>query len=705
MKFLKYLSLAIVLFSTSLLNAQIDVGISTISSPATGSTVSPVVTQVGFDIRNYGTMTLPMNHSDTVFIECLINNNLVETYIRPLATAALAPGASESWNINFDFGNYNLTPGSTFTYCLRTRLKSDPTSSNDTRCVSYTLASQGFDLGVGPGSVEITNPTGYNPNSTIPIGTPLNELAFDVVNYGSSSVPAGTTITIDLKIGNGTTIPLSGSLGQTLAAGGTTNFTIDCSPAGIDESLPTVTGGFQICVETTMSNDPNTNNDGSCSSWAMVTGGGSQPTIDYLSTNAGPVGSKVTVFGKNFSTSNIAVYFSPGVPGNVTRSTSTEVDVTVPVGANSGVIALVSNGTPVNGPYFTVTTTPIHTITSISPNAGQVGSQVTINGSGFSTNPSDHTVRFGSAAAVATVNSSTANQLIVTVPNNAVTGNVEVRLNGFFAVSPDTFTVTTGPVPSITDFNPKTGAPGMEVTITGTNFDPIAANNTVTFNGANATVKSGNASQLIVEVPAGATTGKISLTTGGITVQSATDFNVVTTPIITDFNPKQGPVQTTVTIEGFNFSPVAANNTVYFGTAQAGTPVASADGKKLIVEVPFNAKAGAQSVSVEVNGFTEISNMTFSVSALSVEEIKGVKINKVYYANNEVVLDLQNAQSLSDLSLSVFNLEGKLIATRQINAGTQVNQRLALELSNGTYVVSVAEKGQALVAKKIVVAQ
>src|ERR1051325_5041707 len=40
------------------------------------------------------------------------------------------------------------------------------------------------------------------------------------------------------------------------------------------------------------------------------------------------------------------------------------------------------------------------------------------------------------------------------------------------------------PVPTITGFTPTVGAPGTPVTVTGTNFDTVAANDTVRFNGA-----------------------------------------------------------------------------------------------------------------------------------------------------------------------------------------------------------------------------
>src|SRR6476661_7365117 len=68
------------------------------------------------------------------------------------------------------------------------------------------------------------------------------------------------------------------------------------------------------------------------------------------------------------------------------------------------------------------------------------------------------------------------------------------------------------PVPSITGFTPASGPVGTTVIITGLNFSATASSNAVTFNGVAATVTAATTTQLTVTVPAGATTGKISVT-------------------------------------------------------------------------------------------------------------------------------------------------------------------------------------------------
>ena len=86
---------------------------------------------------------------------------------------------------------------------------------------------------------------------------------------------------------------------------------------------------------------------------------------------------------------------------------------------------------------------------------------------------------------------------------------------------------------------------------------------------------------------------------------------------ITSFTPTTGPIGTSVTITGTNFSSTAANNIVWFGAVQA--TVTSATATQLIVKVPLGATY--QPISVTVAGNTAYSKAPFTVTFASTQVI------------------------------------------------------------------------------------
>jgi len=66
------------------------------------------------------------------------------------------------------------------------------------------------------------------------------------------------------------------------------------------------------------------------------------------------------------------------------------------------------------------------------------------------------------------------------------------------------------------------------VTITGTNFSSVSATDIVQFNGVTATVTQASSTQLTVTVPAGASSGKITVNVSGKIATSTNSFIVLT---------------------------------------------------------------------------------------------------------------------------------------------------------------------------------
>ena len=166
-------------------------------------------------------------------------------------------------------------------------------------------------------------------------------------------------------------------------------------------------------------------------------------------------------------------------------------------------------------------TTPAPVISSFSPTNGAAGTSVVITGQNL-TNAS--AVAFnGVAATQFTVNSAT--QITATVPAGATTGLISVTTPGGTAASATVFTVAAAPV--ISSFSPTNGAAGTSVVITGQNLTNASS---VAFNGVAASFTVNSATQITATVPAGATTGLISVTTPGGTAHSAAAFTVPAAP-------------------------------------------------------------------------------------------------------------------------------------------------------------------------------
>jgi len=139
----------------------------------------------------------------------------------------------------------------------------------------------------------------------------------------------------------------------------------------------------------------------------------------------------------------------------------------------------------------------------------------------------------------------------------------------------------------ITGFSPLAGRLGSTVVIYGNNFSSNNNDNVVLFNGVPATVSSASKTILSVIVPNSATKGRITVRKQNETATSATDFVVILSPIIRDFNPKKGAPGTLVEIQGEGFSSVLSEITVSFGGTKA--VIKEANENSLKVYVPSGA--------------------------------------------------------------------------------------------------------------------
>jgi large repetitive protein len=170
-------------------------------------------------------------------------------------------------------------------------------------------------------------------------------------------------------------------------------------------------------------------------------------------------------------------------------------------------------------------------VTSLSighfaPATGPIGTQVTINGTGFSATPASNTVRFNGVAAG--VVSATATQLVATVPAGATTGTISVEVAATTVTSAAAFTVTAASSePVITLVTPNIGNAGTAITIVGNNFETVPSRNNVRLNANPASVIASSAMTVSAIIPAGTSSGKIRVTTPNGTAVSPSDFILI----------------------------------------------------------------------------------------------------------------------------------------------------------------------------------
>lgn len=280
-------------------------------------------------------------------------------------------------------------------------------------------------------------------------------------------------------------------------------------------------------------------------------------------------------------------------------------------------------------------------ITAFTPEEGAEGTSVTITGSGFDLTATNNIVKFNGIAA--TVTASTATSITSSVPADAITGPITVTLGGNTATSATDFVVPgTGNTLIISAINPSSGAVGTVVTISGAKFDAVAANNTVKFNGVTAVVASSTSSTIKTTVPAGATTGKVSVTAGGQTVTSAASFTVTTgsgagvatPPAISAILPNSGPVGAMVIIEGSDFDPVPRNNLVKFNGQLA--KVLAGTTSSLTVTVPLGATSGQVTISSPTGAASSSFTVTGTSTPVSSEPVLVKDINHTLIDESEV---------------------------------------------------------------------
>lgn len=259
---------------------------------------------------------------------------------------------------------------------------------------------------------------------------------------------------------------------------------------------------------------------------------------------------------------------------------------------------------------------------------------------------------------------------------------------------------------AIAEFSPSSGTAGTTVTIFGSGFDTVAANNIVKFNGKSATVTAATANSLTANAPADVATGKITISNANGLATSSADFvvGVAAAPTITGFTPTMGSSGTVVTVSGSNYQLNKTDNKVSFGNSFAA--VSSASSSSLLTSPPASPVSGKISISTpygQAISSSDFYGLPTGVSSadigyagrLSVNtpatkvstSIAGKKIVLLFEGIGQQYLSLLSTAGTfaANVNVAVYRPDGNLLATGVIT-NTGNFELLKLPIS-GTYTI------------------
>jgi hypothetical protein len=533
--------------------------------------------------------------------------------------------------------------------------------------VSGTTITFAVPAGATSGTISVSTPAGAGTStSTFTVQAPK------VSSFTPTAAAVGATVTVTgTYFAGATTVSLNGVAltGFTIVSASSITFVVPANAA---------TGAISVTTPSGTNTSPN--------QFKVL------PTISGFAPANGAPGTVITMTGTGLTGVTSVTLNGLTVPVFATTG-STLLTVEVPALGITGKLAVTTpGGTATTTTAFSVA--PL--ITGLLPAQGAPGSIVLVQGLNF---VSGTTVKFNGVSATTTFNSATL--LTATVPTGATTGPLSATNANGTGTSATDFTVVSGTLAKITSFTPTTNViAGTSITITGTGFTGATG---VRFNNVDAeTFSVISATCITALVPAGATTGKVYVTTPSGTAQSGSSLIIIQAPAITSFTPASGPVGTLVTINGANFTGATG---VSFGGVNA-TIYTVSSAAKITVTVPAGALTGALTVTtiagtaVSTTAFTVISTRSTAATMATATDALMLEVYP-----NPATSDATVWAQISGLSgtvtgnVEVFDITGLRVRAVDCPASGMVPLPVS-GLPAGTYLVRYNTVSQRLVVSQ-----
>lgn len=339
------------------------------------------------------------------------------------------------------------------------------------------------------------------------------------------------------------------------------------------------------------------------------------PIISTFTPDNGRPGTVVTINGSAF-TDAVKVEFGDSKEAAFVRVSANQLVAVVPEDGLTGSIRVTpaSGTTGISASTFWVAPR----IADFTPGRGSTTTTITVNGANFipgSFQGNPYTVVFFGTNVSPQVSVTAPSQLQARVPTGISNAVLTVATFAGAATSVVEFVTTTLPV--IEDFSPENGLPGQSVPVVIFGANLLSASS-VKFNGLASGFTATADNVINTTIPAGATSGPITVTSAAGTGTSLVNFVVGPTidnnpPLAPPFNPMAGTPGEFIYIYGNDFTGVTnvSFNGVLAGSANVHLPA----NNQVRVRIPTGASTGKVKVLTGSNG-EAVSPVDFTIGPL-----------------------------------------------------------------------------------------
>jgi large repetitive protein len=319
------------------------------------------------------------------------------------------------------------------------------------------------------------------------------------------------------------------------------------------------------------------------------------PVLSSFSPDRGAPGTQVDVYGKNFRQGDWISLAGQRLP--IVRLEPKRISVTIPIGSRTGKIAVGRSGyeTATAG-RFEVIYPP--TLSAFTPSRGEPGTRVTLTGSHLG----GAEVFYGRQR-IPVRSSQGEGSLVVEIPRAARDDRFRVRTRAGTAQSAQVFQVQYYSV--IENARPRSGVPGATIVLSGRHLDKA---DDFYIGSVRLELVARDNNSATCKIPVGARSAPITWVSFGRRGETAWRFDVLTGPVISQFQPTYGPAGAEIIIRGEH---IDRRTQAFFGR-RALRVVRVREPHEIVVQLPRGA-AGTDYLYLEGNGARVRSEQTFEV--------------------------------------------------------------------------------------------